>query len=105
MRVHCQVAAVAAVAVFPGWAQALCVMETDGARCVSVVPANLVTSSLAVGDRIPEGTTMLFNPEYHGLPPVTGYWRYYRIDGRVYEVHPETMEVLAIVGDGNSSLR
>lgn len=105
MRRFFQVAAVAAVIMIPGVSQALCVMETDGARCVSAVPANLVTTGLSVGQQIPAGSNMLFNPEYYGLPPVTGYWRYYRIDSRVYEVHPETLEVLAIVDGGNGILR
>lgn len=83
---------------------AACQMDVAGAKCVQVA-VHGETASLKIGEIIPDGSSMLFNPEYYGLPPVSGYWRYYRIEGQVYEVHPETMEVLTVVSTGNSLIR
>lgn len=96
--------AMALLFMVPTLAGAACQMEATGAKCVDATVYG-ETSSLQVGEVIPDGSNMLFNPEYYGLPPVSGYWRYYRIEGQVYEVHPETMEVLNIVTAGNSVIR
>ena len=88
----------------PTVATAACQTDVAGAKCVQVAMQDS-TTALTVGDVIPAGSSMLLNPEYYGLPPVSGYWRYYRIDGQIYEVHPETMEVLTVVSAGNGLTR
>ncbi|MCU9850248.1 hypothetical protein OEZ60_19850 [Defluviimonas sp. WL0024] len=104
MPVRTLVSALVACVLIPAAASAGCVKEVHGARCVVTVTESQSTR-LKSGDYIPDGSSMLFNPEYYGLPPVSGHWRYYRIDRQVYKVHPDTMQVLEIVSAGNSILR
>ena len=67
----------------------------SGEMTAKRVVAAATTPSYAVGDRLPEGRYyMLMNRSYYGLPAIDGYWRYYRVEGRVLKVHPDTLEVI-----------
>ncbi|MFC7705118.1 hypothetical protein ACFQXB_13015 [Plastorhodobacter daqingensis] len=59
-----------------------------------------------VGDTLPAYQyNILFNPQYYGLPPVDGYWRYYRVNGEIFRVHAATMEILEQVTAQSAMLR
>jgi len=81
-----------------GPAGAACRMAQAGSKCVTVPQSRIVTEYLEPGERIPEDTMMLLGTKRRGLPPVDGYWRYYEVDGVIYRVHPDTLEVIARVG-------
>ena len=95
----------AALAIFPAIASADCATQATGAGCGMVlgsgdmvakrVVATATTPQYGVGDRLPEGRySMLMNRSYYGLPAIDGYWRYYRVEGRVLKVQPDTLEVI-----------
>ncbi len=48
---------------------------------------------------------ILINPEYYGLPPVDGYWRYYRVNGEIFRVHAATNEILEQVTTQSAMFR
>jgi hypothetical protein len=79
----------------------LCKASTSGNKCLVVV-SNANTTQLEPGQPIPTGSSMLLNPQYYGLPPVRGYWRYYHIGDQVYRVTPDTLKVIEIVHEGNA---
>ena len=94
------------VALIPAIAQANCATVSIGAGCgmalsseesgAKRVVAQATTPQYQVGDRLPAGQYfMMMNRTYYGLPPIDGYWRYYRVEGRVLKVHPDTLEVIA----------
>lgn len=96
----------AALAALITYAPAALACTNDG----SVVCAAALTEveerpAFQVGDTLPFGHNILFNPEYYGLPPVSGYWRYYRVDGEVFRVHAATMEILERVTEQSAMLR
>jgi len=110
-----RVAIVLALTLGPGLAQAECFAAAAGGSCgtalggvavsgaemtVKTVRAERTTPLYGVGDTLPAGQYyMLINREYYGLPPIDGYWRYYRVEGRVLKVHPDT---LTVIGDATS---
>lgn len=59
-----------------------------------------------VGDTLPVYEyNILINPEYYGLPPVDGHWRYYRVNGEIFRVHAATAEILEQVTGQSALLR
>ena len=98
------------LATLPAIVQAECLAASAGASCGMELASNApmgrtlqvapTTPRFEVGDVLPAGQYyMLMNSSYYGLPPVDGYWRYYRVEGRVLKVHPDTLEV---VGDATA---
>lgn len=79
----------------------LCKTAIVGTKCLMVLSSR-AGAQLEPGQHIPSGSSMLLNPEYYGLPPVEGYWRYYRIQNQVYRVTPGTLKVIEIVRGGNA---
>jgi hypothetical protein len=59
------------------------------------VPARPRAQAFSPGDVLPRGRYLrLLNSDYYGLPPVTGRWRYFEVEGRILRVDPDTMRVL-----------
>ena len=63
-----------------------------GAKRILVAPD---PPRIAPGDVLPRGRySLLLNSEYYGLPRSDGSWRYYRVQGRVLRVRPDSLEVI-----------
>ena len=101
-----RVATVLALTLGSGAALADCATSVTGASCGATLTSGETTAKTlkveqttpmyGVGDTLPAGQYyMLLNRSYYGLPPIDGYWRYYRVEGRVLKVQPDTLTVIA----------
>ncbi|MBM9594995.1 hypothetical protein [Roseitranquillus sediminis] len=80
-----------------------CPTANTGAGCggalhgggAKLLVAPVTPAPYAIGDVLPRGRYfVLLNSDYYGLRPVDGFWRYYEVEGRVYRVRPDTLEIL-----------
>ena len=105
MLVRVTVAAACLAFVLPAAAEPTCSTAGTGAGCVSALNSGgqagkrirvaPIAPRFRVGDTLPRGRySVLLNSEYYGLPPVDGHWRYYRVEGQVLRVRPDTLEIL-----------
>ncbi len=96
---------IVAALVLPGTAFSQCATANTGAGCGTKFGAEGMAKRIAAGvtasaaygpgDMLPPGRYfMLLGSEYYGLPPVNGFWRYYRVEDRVLRVRPDTLEVI-----------
>ncbi|MBC7138326.1 MAG: hypothetical protein H5U17_06165 [Defluviimonas sp.] len=85
-----------------------CVMvlnEAEPAPASRRLRAEPSRPAYAVGDAFPVYEhNMLIDPPRHGLPPVSGNWRYYRAEGHTYKVDSQSFAVLEVVDEGNGAL-
>ncbi len=82
-------------------ANASCRMATAGAKCAA---APTLRPPLPAGTPLPEDAKLLLNPDYYGLPPVDGAWRYYVVNNELYRVDSRSLEVIERIRDGNRYL-
>lgn len=105
-----------ALVVVAGPTVAGCLTAGSGAKCVAATNDRIATKSspkwlkapksadrtanlVSVGERLPQGYSILLNTEYYGLPPVEASWIYYRVGHDVVRVDRRTREVLAFATD------
>ena len=105
MLVLVTVAAACVAFTLPAAAEPTCSTAGTGAGCAGALNSGgqagkrirvaPVAPQFGVGDTLPRGRySLLLNSEYYGLPPADGDWRYYRVEGRVLRVRPETLQIL-----------
>lgn len=79
-----------------GTGDTFCAVETNGTR--RWVLQGQLAPRYQPGDAFPVYEySMIMDLARYGLPPVTGPWRYYIVEGAIYRVSSQTGEVLEMV--------